>query len=235
MTRNEFPIRIEAVRLDSQAAELNANGLMILKRRALFLLAAIGANILSSVLRSRFPESEGIFGILMTVTAILIIISFIRAGIALAMVFLTKEKDYIGGYIEVYSDHVVIKQRARYSNSDKWETGEIWFEDMTEMRNVTYRSNEKIYKYSLQHDRTNYVEAIRFRFRTTSRSKADMAIRADGSYFDMHFGGYNRAEMLELGRTIYSLALRYNYGLKYEEEPIIYKRILTKITLGRLF
>ncbi len=229
MINNILPIRMEAACMDNQAIEYKNNAILMLKKRGMFLLAMLAVNSVVSLLPSLFPDAKGVFDVIVKISGILFLVYFVRAGFALAMIFITRTKNYIGGYIEVYNDHILIKQKACYVNSDKWETGEIWYEDLIKMWNSTGKSNEKIYDYYIQHDRTRYVDEIWFKFKEAGKSRADMAIASKGNVFALHFGGYNKEEILNLGKTIYSLALYYNKDLKYEEEPIIYKRIIRSI------
>ncbi|OPZ89583.1 MAG: hypothetical protein BWY74_02659 [Firmicutes bacterium ADurb.Bin419] len=223
------PIRIEAARLDNQAVEQRNSAILILKRRVRLLLGVLAVNIFISAMEPLFPEAEAVLEILLKISGILFLFFFVRAGLALAMIFITKTKDYVGGYIEVYNDHILIKQLACYANNNQWESAEIWFEDLLEMRNSTNKSIEKIYEYNYQLYPAKYIDEIWFEFRTSGRSRAETVIATKGNAFALHFKGYNKEEVLDLGRTIYSMALKYNSDLQYEEEPIIYKRVIRRI------
>lgn len=231
MINNNFPIRIEAACMDNQAIEQKNYAKSTLKKRGTFLLAIYGFNLILSAIPSVLSDANGVLDILTQISVILFLFFFARAGFALAItiILITQTKDYNGGYIEVYTDRIVIKQKAPYINSKKWETCEIWFEDLIDMWNSTDKTHKEIYNNNLQYDRTEYVNKISFKFKTTGKSRADMAIKSKGNIFFLHFGGYNKEEILDLGRTIYSQALYYNKDLKYEEEPIIYKRIIRSI------
>ncbi len=225
-----LPIRIEATRMDNQTTELKNNAIWVVKKRAKLLLGSFVLNIFISILLSMFPGAKAMLNIILQLSGILFIIFFVRAGFALAILFITKTKDFSGGYIEVYNDHIVVKQRTRYVNSSEWENAEIWFEDLIKMWNSTQKSSRKIYRYHLQFNEKNYIEEICFRFKTGSKSHAKMTIITKGDTFGLHFGGYSKEELLNLGKIIHSRALAFNTNLIYEEEPIIYKRVLRKIT-----
>lgn len=114
MFDNDILIRLEAACMDSQAIEQKDNVILILKKRGIFLLALFGVNIFVSELPSLLPSAKGVLDILAQISLILFLVFFVRAGFALAIAFIlyTQTKDYNGGYIEVYNDRIVVKQKA---------------------------------------------------------------------------------------------------------------------------
>jgi|BioPla2DNA2_1021312.scaffolds.fasta_scaffold02898_12 hypothetical protein len=232
MYSSQNPIRIEAASLDNQAVEQRKNAIRILKKRVMILLGVLAANILIPAMQPLFPGAETVLTILLSISGILFLFFFVWAGLTLALIVVTKTKDYTGGYIEVYNDHILIKQQSYYVNNSQWESAEIWFEDLLHMRNSTNKSIEKIYEYEYQLHPEKYIDKICFEFKASGRSHAKMVTSTKGNVFAFHFGGYNKEEILDLGRNIYSMALKYNSSLKFEEEPIIYKRIIRRIRGG---
>jgi|LSQX01.2.fsa_nt_gb hypothetical protein len=220
MNPNHNPplIRLEAVGISPQ----EANNVVLTKKRLIKLsigfIITVLTSALVSYLTSLFPNAEGLFKIVLSLVNLIAIGLFIFAGISLFIFLAINRKDYSGGYIEVYSDCVVIMQRSHFSNDDRWESASIWYRDILRMWNTSDKSNSRILRENQEVER--YTDGVCFEYisghQSHSISVANLGGRPGATIFRLNCKGYAKTAILDVAKTIHSAAQVSNPKLEYQ-------------------
>ncbi len=212
-----LPFRLEAAGTTEYESQIKALGKDRLKKHGILLVVILAASLLISVLSSFLPDGSGVLGIPQIIVNLLFIAFFISTAFHFFIFLATNKKDYSGGYLEVYDDHITVRQRARFVNNNSWESAEIWYEDLTRMWNTTDKSNSRMLRLNQDIDR--YTDGICFEYvsgrRSHSESVSKLSFKPGVNVFRLNCDGYSKSAILNAAKAVYGAARTFNTALEY--------------------
>lgn len=212
-----LPFRLEASGTTEYEAKTRAISKGRFQKHGILLVIILAASLLISVLSSFFPDGSGVLKTAQVIVNLLFIVFFVSTAFHFFIFLATNKKDYSGGYLEVYEDHITVRQRAHFVNNNSWESAEIWYDDLIRMWNTTDKSNSRALR--LNRDIERYTDGICFEYisgrRSHSESVAKSGVRPGVNVFRLNCDGYAKSAILNAAMAVHSAARSFNAALEY--------------------